>query len=199
MVALEMERIEVLEAPIRALSRSGGSRFWVSPSDVAPAIEQFARGHAFDSIILVHPTDRSFPMCGWGCTIGPSAAAAGAGWSAITSDSWRDASRGPHPEEGFVHEWLHQVEAVYRGAGLVDATGFPDLHDVDGRTSTRAGVPPFGRPYPDWERETGTWQPWYRDLMTGTVRPKGEERSPVGMTRDRWALRGEPQSTRPTM
>ena len=48
---------------------------------------------------------------------------------------------------------------------------------------------PFGRGYVDYERQTGTWQPWYRDLLTGTVGPKGAERAPVGMTPERWARR----------
>jgi hypothetical protein len=188
--ALEMERVEVLDEPIRSLTRVDATRWWVAPSDVRAALGRFAAGRAFDSIFLVYPTDGSFPLCGWGCSAGPSEASAGAGWSSIISDHWQEGARNPHPEQGFVHEWLHQVEAMYRGSGVLGAEAFPDLHDVDGRTSTRLDEPPFGRPYVDWERETGSWQPWYRDLMTGTVSPKGIERSPVGMTRDRWALRG---------
>ena len=188
-VAFDLVDVEVLDNPVRTLTRSGADRWWVAPADVSGAIGRFADGCDIDSIILVHPTDGSVPMCGWGCTIGPSAGAAGAGFSSITSDSWQSAARGLHPEEGFVHEWLHQVEHFYRGAGLVGHLEFPDLHDVGGRTSTREGEPPFGRPYVDWERETGTWQPWYRDLMTGTVGPKDAEQAPVGLTRARWAMR----------
>jgi hypothetical protein len=78
---------------------------------------------------------------------------------------------------------------VYRDLGL-DDTALPGLHDVADRTSARGrAVEPYGRTYPDYESETGTWQPWYRDLMTGTVGTKDSETGPLGLTPERWALR----------
>jgi hypothetical protein len=136
---------------------------------------------------VIHPSDGSYRPCGWGCTIGPTRDAGGAGYSSIVSDRWEPDRDRLFPEEGFVHEWLHQVEAMYRTAG-VPVHHLPDLHDVADRTSAREpSLAPYGRGYVDYEHETGTWQPWYRDLMTGTVGPKGLERSPVGLTPDRWA------------
>ena len=181
--------IRVIDEPVRHLSATGPDRFWVGPRDIASVIDRHVGRGKWDNVFLVHPTDGSYPQCGWGCSIGPSAAANGAGFSSIVSDRWQADHVRLFPEEGFVHEWLHQVEGTYRNHGL-PLHELPDLHDVDGRTSARPVTEaPFGRGYVDYERQTGTWQPWYRDLLTGTVGPKGAERVPVGMTPERWARR----------
>jgi len=179
----------VLDGPIRSLTLSGSSAYWVGPRDLGPRIADLAPPGRWDSVFVIHPTDGSYPRCGWGCTIGPTADVGGAGFSSIVSDRWDADMHRLFPEEGFVHEWLHQVEAMYRAAGL-PVRDLPDLHDVADRTSARdVSVAPYGWGYVEYERETGTWQPWYRDLMTGTVGLKGTERSPVGLTAERWARR----------
>ena len=181
--------IRVVDEPIRRLSSAGPNAYWVGPDDVRDHLDGLVRPGRWDSVFVVHPSDESYPRCGWGCSIGPSRDLGGAGFSSIVSDRWEPDQRRLFPEEGFVHEWLHQVEAIYRASG-VPVHELPDLHDVADRTSAReTTLAPFGRGYVDYERETGTWQPWYRDLMTGTVGPKGGERSPVGLTAARWAAR----------
>ena len=187
--ALDPFDVEILDAPIRSLSETSPGRFWVGPGDVRRAIERFASPRTYDSIFCVWPTDGTFDLCGWGCSIGPSGEAHGAGFSSIISDTWQGYPDRLHPEEGFVHEWLHQVDSVYRDLGLED-TELPGLHDVADRMSARArSFEPYGRTYPEYEAETGTWQPWYRDLMTGTVGTKDSETEPLGLTPERWALR----------
>jgi hypothetical protein len=188
-VGFDAFEIRVLDEPVRHLSPTGPDRFWVGPRDIAGVIDRHVTRGRWDNVFLVHPTDRSYPQCGWGCSIGPSGAANGAGFSSIVSDNWQNDHVRRFPEEGFVHEWLHQVEGLYRNHGL-PMHELPDLHDVDGRTSARPTTEtPYGQGYVDYERQTGTWQPWYRDLLTGTVGPKGAERPPVGMTPERWARR----------
>jgi hypothetical protein len=147
---------------------------------------------------LVHPCapegDAGFGGGAWGLSRGPTAAAGGAGYSAITSGSWTQYRTTTDPAHGFVHEWLHQVEAVYRDLGL-DRGVLPDLHDVDGRATTRRPDPDGGATYVEWERRTGSWRPWYRDWMTGTVGPNSVERPATrGLTADRWALRRHERS-----
>ena len=96
------------------------------------------------------------------------------------------------PEHGFVHEWLHQVESVYRRLGVGD-DDLPDLHDVADRRTTRTDAPDRSETYVEHERRTGSWRPWYRDLMTGTVGPKSGEAARVrGLTRERWLRRPNP-------
>jgi hypothetical protein len=142
-----------------------------------------------DSVILVWPGDATLAGGAWGLTLGPTPAAGGAGYSAITSGSWPAYGTAIDPAHGFVHEWLHQVEAVYRDLGL-GRDQLPDLHDVDGRATTRRPDPDDGRTYVEWERATGSWRPWYRDWMTGTVGPAPGEREAIrGLTAARWALR----------
>jgi hypothetical protein len=183
-------RLLVLDTPLTRLSDAGGGRYWPAPGDVADVIADHASPGDFHSIFVVWPTDGDTPLCGWGCTLGPSAEAQGAAYSAMINDDWRGYATRDFAEEGFVHEWLHQVESVYRTLGVGDDR-LPGLHDVEGRTSARGtDVPPFGKGYVAYHAQTDTWQPWYRDLMTGTVGPKGTEPGPLGLTPELWARRG---------
>ena len=43
---------------------------------------------------------------------------------------------GPEPEQGYVHEWLHQVEGFYRGLGL-GADELPGLHEAGDSLGSR--------------------------------------------------------------
>jgi hypothetical protein len=186
--ALDLARVATLEEPVRSLSPIGDGRWWVGPDDVSRQLWRAVQPRAVDAIYLLWPSDGVVPLCGWGCTVAPGPATAGAGFSSIVSDGWAGYGDRLDPEEGFVHEWLHQLEGVLRGRG-VGMDVLPDLHDVDGRTSCRStDLPPFGRTYPDHHRETDTWQPWYRDLMTGTVagRDRGE-RPCLGLGPGEWA------------
>ena len=140
------------------------------------------------------------PQCGWGCTLGPSDATFGAGFSSISTDHWPTLATDPDPEQGYVHEWLHQVESVYRALGIGPDL-LPGLHDAGDFTSARDPLePPFGRSYAEYHDGNGgragarTWSPWYRDWMTGRLRRPGAAGTtaevPIGLTPERWALRG---------
>ena len=97
------------------------------------------------------------------------------------------------PEHGFVHEWLHQVEAVYRRPRASVRTTC--RASTTWRTAGPRGPTPRTGPetYVEFERRTGSWRPWYRDLMTGTVGPKAGEAPRVrGLTRERWLRRPNP-------
>jgi hypothetical protein len=187
-VAMELIGMSRLEQAVRRLTPIGDGRWWLGPEDLPSGIWPEIRAQAIDALYALWPSDGVVPLCGWGCTVGPGPGTAGAGFSSIISDGWAGYPERLHPEEGFVHEWLHQVESVLRGRG-VGTDVLPNLHDVDGRTSCRAtDVPPFGRTYPDHHRETDTWQPWYRDLMTGTVRGRDRGEPPcLGLRPGHWA------------
>jgi len=177
-VALDLRVVTTIREPVRRLSASGPGQYWLAPDDLPRRTLASLRPGTADAVFVLWPTDGTVPLCGWGCTIGPSPATNGAGYSSIISDGWRGYPERLHPEEGFVHEWLHQVESVLRRRGVGEDV-MPNLHDVDRRTSCRAPeLPPFGRTYPEHHEITDTWQPWYRDLMTGTVRgrDRGEPR-----------------------
>lgn len=187
--ALEPFEVRVLgDVVIDRLDRYG-SGWWPSPASQEELLAPHARPHALDSVILVWPGDASLGGGAWGLTVGPSAEAGGAGYSAITSGSWPTYATATDPAHGFVHEWLHQVESVYRSLGI-GPDELPGLHDVDGRGTTRQPSPEDGRTYVEWERATGSWRPWYRDWMTGTVGAvPGEPAGIRGLTPERWALR----------
>jgi hypothetical protein len=194
----------VLRRPIGSLSSSGRGRWWVGPREARPELtEVAATGASYDSVFALWPGDPDVPQCGWGCTIGPSEATFGAGFSSISTDHWQSLATDPDPAQGYVHEWLHQVEAVYRSLGLTEAE-LPPLHDAGAYTSTRPAVePPYGASYAAYHDGVGgrrparTWSPWYRDWMTGRLRPADDDAAktagvadvPIGLTADRWALR----------
>ena len=61
------------------------------------------------------------------------------------------------------------------------------------RRTARADAPDRAESYVEFERRTGSWRPWYRDYMTGTVGPKAGEAPRVrGLTRARWLRRPNP-------
>ena len=195
--------LDVIEVrrPIRSLSSSGGGRWWVGPREVHEELEQYVAPDRYDSLYVLWPGDPGVPQCGWGCTLGPAEATFGAGFSSISTDHWPTLATDPDPPQGYVHEWLHQVEAVYRGLGL-DETVLPNLHAAGDFTSTRrSDEPPFGFSYAQYHdgTDTGraparTWSPWYRDWMTGRLRrvdSTSAPSAPIGLTPDRWALRGD--------
>jgi hypothetical protein len=198
----ELEPLDVIEVrrPIPSLSSSGGGRWWVGPRECRDALEMHAAPDRYDSVYALWPCAPDVPQCGWGCTIGASDATFGAGFSPISTDHWRSLATDPTPEQGYVHEWLHQVEGFYRALGLGEAE-LPGLHEAGSFGSTRPeDEPPFGHTYAEYhdgvpgDRRTGahTWAPWYQDWMTGRLRPAGQAgspREPIGLTPERWALR----------
>ncbi len=193
-----LEPFDVIEVrrSLGSLSSSGGGRWWVGPREVRAELAEVAEtGATYDSVFALWPGDPVVPQCGWGCSLGPSDATFGAGFSSISSDHWRTLSTDPDPAQGYVHEWLHQVEAVYSAAGLSEEV-LPSLHEAGAFTSTRStDEPPFGRSYAAYHDGPRTWSPWYRDWMTGRLRSVDAAgvpvvEMPVGLTADRWALRG---------
>ena len=125
------------------------------------------------------------PQCGWGCTIGASDATFGAGFSSISTDHWRTLATDPTPEQGYVHEWLHQVEGFYRALGVGEAE-LPGLHEAGDFGSTRsADEAPFGHTYAEYhdgvrgDRRTGThtWATLVPRLDDGPASP-GRVRRP---------------------
>jgi hypothetical protein len=216
LATLEPLDIVAVRRPIGSLSSSGRGRWWAGPREVRGELADVAAtGARYDSIYVLWPRPPDLELCGWGCSVGPSDETFGAGFSSISTDHWPSLATDPDPEQGYVHEWLHQVEAVYRGFGL-DAASLPPLHDAGDYTSRRsASEPPFGRPFAEYHDGSEgrpparTWQPWYRDWMTGRLRRVGvggEQASgehavaaavgrppppppTIGLTPERWALR----------
>lgn len=185
--------------PLSTLSSSGGGRWWAGPRDCREELIEHASEPRYDSVIVLWPSAPDVPLCGWGCTVGPSEATFGAGFSSIASDHWPTLATDPDPEQGYVHEWLHQVEAIYRSLG-VGAEELPGLHDADDYTSTRPPTePPFGGSYAEYHDGTPgrpaarTWAPWYRDWMTGRLHRSddapGGDHPPLGLTPERWSRR----------
>lgn len=197
-----LDPVDVVEVrrPIGTLSSSGSGRWWVGPRECRDALETHAAPDRYDSIFALWPCDPDVPQCGWGCSLGPSEATFGAGFTSISTDHWPTLATDPDPEQGYVHEWLHQVESVYRGLGLSEAE-LPPLHDAGAFTSARpTDEPPFGQTYAQYhDGDSGrpaarTWAPWYRDWMTGRLRPAAESAAslldtPIGLTPDRWERR----------
>jgi hypothetical protein len=202
--ALEPMHIVEVRRPLNTLSSSGEGRWWAGPRDCRDELIELAGDRPYDSVIVLWPSVPDLPLCGWGCTIGPSDAALGAGFTSIATDHWPTLATDPDPEQGYVHEWLHQVEAIYRALGVVQDE-LPDLHAAGDFTSIRSGTePPFGRSYAEYHdggagrSGARTWAPWYRDWMTGRLRriatagapSAGPEQRSIGLSPERWFRRG---------
>lgn len=197
-----LDPLDIVEVrrPLGSLSSSGGGRWWAGPRDCREELIELASEHRYDSVIVLWPSGPNVRLCGWGCTIGPSEATFGAGFTSIASDHWPTLATDPDPEQGYVHEWLHQIEAIYRELGVGEEE-LPGLHDAGDFTSTRpATEPPFGESYAEYHdgapgrAGAQTWAPWYRDWMTGRLRRVDRDGRPppsvpIGLTPDRWARR----------
>ncbi len=182
--------IVTVDDPVRHLARVGGG-WWLDPDAARSQLGPFlADGQAVDSVIVLYPSDGDAGLTGaWGYTWGSVSWLGGAGFSSIVSDPWTGWAGMVDAEHGFVHEWLHQVEAVYRGRGLT-LDELPTLHDVADRRTARRDAPDRDETYVEHERRTRSWRPWYRDYMTGTIGPKtGEPPAVRGLTPERWARR----------
>ncbi len=183
----------VADGPLRRLARVGGG-WWADPDALAPLLEpHLGVPGAWDSALVLYPADGTPELApAWGFTWGEVGILGGVGVSSIVSGDWPRWPSMTDPEHGFVHEWLHQVEAVYRRLGIRE-DDLPGLHDVADRRTSRPDAPDRSETYVEFERRTGSWRPWYRDLMTGTVGPKdGEPRRVRGLTRERWLRRPNP-------
>ena len=192
-VRVARAHVVVAHGPLRRLARVGGG-WWADPDALAPLLEpQLGLPGDFDSAIVLYPADGTPELSpAWGYTWGEVGFLGGAGVSSIASGDWPRWASMADAEHGFVHEWLHQVEAVYRRLG-VGEDDLPGLHDVADRRTTRADAPDRSESYVEFERRTGSWRPWYRDYMTGTVGPRADEAPRVrGLTRERWLRRPDP-------
>ena len=197
LAALEPLHVVEVRRQLNSLSSSGEGRWWAGPRDTREELLELSGDRPYDSVIVLWPSAPDLPLCGWGCTVGPSDATFGAGFTSIASDHWPTLATDPDPEQGYVHEWLHQVEAFYRAMG-VGEEALPGLHAAGDFTSVRpASEPPYGHSYAEYHDGivgrpgARTWAPWYRDWMTGRLRPvtEGSTDPALGLTPDRWALR----------
>lgn len=197
-VRIVRAEVAVAGGPVDRLARVG-SGWWADPDALAPHLAaHVGRPGVFDSVLVLYPSDGSRELApAWGYTWADVAFLGGTGVSSIVSGDWRRWATMTDPEHGFVHEWLHQVEWTYRRLGLAE-DALPDLHDVADRRTTRLDAPDRAETYVEFERRTGSWRPWYRDYMTGTVGPRADQAPRVrGLTRERWLLRPNPQGRRP--
>ena len=198
----ELQPMHIVEVrrQLSTLSSSGEGRWWAGPRDCREELLALTADRPYDSVIVLWPAAPEIELCGWGCTVGPSDATFGAGFTSIASDHWPTLATDPDPAQGYVHEWLHQVEAICRGFGL-GPDELPDLHAAADFTSTRPdSEPPHGRSYATYHdggdglAGARTWAPWYRDWMTGRLRPVTSVVDPqpaIGLTPERWARRGQ--------
>ena len=155
-VRVTRAQVVVADGPLRRLARVGGG-WWADPGALAPVLEShLGRPGDFDSAIVLYPADGTAELSpAWGYTWGEVGFLGGTGVSSIVSGDWPRWPSMAAPEHGFVHEWLHQVEAVYRRLGLPERD-LPGLHDVADRRTTRADAPDRSETYVEFERRTGS-------------------------------------------
>ena len=118
----------------------------------------------------------------------PGPGTSGAGFSSIISDGWAGYPDRLHPEEGFVHEWLHQVESVLRTPGRRPGRPAgparrrrPDLVPLDRAAALRPDVP--GPPSGDRHLAAVVSRPDDRHHP----RPRSGEPPCLGLRPEHWA------------
>ena len=160
-----------IDRPINSLTSLGSSGYWVSPTDTAPELDQYAPDGTYDSI-LVHwaqcnPTfSQCIPSPGWGLGLVATSGANGATYATVANAS-DGAWNTPTVGEPWLHEWLHGVTPFYESMGYPMPEGGADGGGLHGYT---------------WSPTTG-WGDYYRDLMTGQVLDDG---ALTGITPSAW-------------
>ena len=108
-----LDPVDVIEVrrPVTSLSSSGGGRWWVGPREVHPELgEVHATGGDTTRSTRYGRASRASRSAAGAARKVPSDATLGAGFSSISTDHWHTLATDPDPEQGYVHEWLHQVE-----------------------------------------------------------------------------------------
>jgi len=157
---------------LNSLTGESPSRFWPSPGDIRPDLDEFAPSGKYHSIFAFWPqrdlkNGMAVPCDAWGLAMGASKWTNDATYAAIAnapSSAWRNEARG----EVWLHEWLHGVCAHFAQRGNV----MPE-RDADG-----------GELHGYVRSPTAGWTEYYRDLMNGNVLEEGKR---FGIPNDAWA------------
>ncbi|MDQ3856040.1 MAG: hypothetical protein M3281_06550 [Chloroflexota bacterium] len=141
---------------LRTLTQRADGTYWVSPSDIRSDLDRLAPRGAYDSLVVIwkrHKGTQRVPVPAWGLTRGPGPSANYAGYTTVTLPDYGTNWDGTYKDEIFVHEWLHQVEGLYRGR--LGISTVPPLHDAQ----------KYG-----YSSVSGSWKAWYVAYMTGRIR-----------------------------
>jgi len=154
-------RIVEVERPLTSLTRETPVRFWPSPRDTKPELEEFAPVGTCDSIFVWWPQrddarKSAVPCDAWGLGMAASQWSNGATYAAVAnapSSAWKNEARG----EVWLHEWLQGVWAGFAARGFRMPTCDDDGAELHGYTRS----------------PTHGWTEYYRDLMSGRVADGG--------------------------
>jgi hypothetical protein len=146
---MTMTKIEVT-TPIRHISRMGSDgAYWVSPQDVAAALDTYAPKGRYDSVFVMWDPGPNGELGylpgvynGWGLTSPPSDDTNGMTYATIQPTTGYG---------GMIHEWMHGAGGFYRSHGL----DVPDPHEND--TFGFRGT------------YNGSWNYWYQAALGGKL------------------------------
>jgi hypothetical protein len=144
--------------PLRSLSCETPTRFWPSPDDTKPQLDEFAPAGSYDSLFVFWPqrnfaTGAAVPCDAWGLALAAGERSNGATYAAVANApaaAWQGEARG----EVWLHEWLHGVCAHFARQG----------HTMPERDADGAELHGYQR------SPANGWCEYYHDLMTGQVR-----------------------------
>jgi hypothetical protein len=154
-------RIVEVQRALSSLRQETPARFWPSPDETRPELEEFAPAGEFGSVFVFWPqrdlaSGSAIPCDAWGLGMAASAWSNGATYAAVAnapSHAWRGEARG----EVWLHEWLHGVCGGFARQG----------HRMPERDADGAELHGYVR------SPTAGWTDYYRDLMTGNVLENG--------------------------
>jgi hypothetical protein len=152
--AMDLKIVNVPRTLDRLEQLSNG-KYWVGPKSVKSDMDKYAPSGTYDSIIVLWEAKDSkgviVPVGGWGLALPPGSWANGAGYASIHTPTemwwWTDSK---HPQEVFVHEWMHQVLFFHEAAKRIKL----DLH-----SEAKYG----------YKSDNGSFKSWHSDVMRGRV------------------------------
>ena len=177
-----LDPLDVIEVrrPITGLSSSGGGRWWVGPREVRDGARRGGRDRrSLRRGLRALARTRDVPRCGWGCTLGPAEPRRSAPASrSISTDHWRASRPTPIPPRAMSTSGCTRSNWRIRSLGLTRRSCRRSTTPATSprRVRRRAAVRPVVCLRCTTTPAARTWRPWYRDWMTGQLRPVDDTR-----------------------
>ena len=175
-----LEPLDVIEVR-RPLATPVVERRWPlvgRPARLSPELVEHAPDGRYDSILVLWPCAPDVAQCGWGCT---HRADTRDRQGRVHVDLDRPLADARHRSRTRPRAMSTSGSTRSRRSTAGWGSARPSCrasHEAGSFTSTRDPLePPFGRSYAEYHDGSGaragarTWAPWYRDWMTGRLRP----------------------------
>lgn len=172
--------VEIVDRPLDQLQWDGSRYQYVTDAMIDPELDEYTKSGWYDHVWVFHGlTGDLGPSAWWG---GGALARYGMTLASINIDP-NTTKLHDHGVPGFLHEWMHGLEAQYFRTRRVSQGNAPDNSTLDLHDAEEFG---YG---PDTENRPG-WSEFYGDFLTDHLRNfgAGGVDTGLGLGPDAWAL-----------